>query len=284
MTEPTAFSWTVLLPVKVLARAKSRLAVLAGPRRAALALALAADTVAAVLHCPEAARVIVITSDPVAGPQLAALGAHVIPDVTGDLSTGLDGPGGEPDLDELADLDQGSQAALNAALRHGATEAARRWPGAGLVALTADLPAMRPAELSTALRAAAGVGMAAAGSPAFVPDAAGIGTTMYAVPPGTEFLPMFGGSSRARHAAAGAVELALDGVPGLRRDVDTERDLRMAVALGAGARTTALAAELLLPAAPPRGGGALCAVPRGGAMGGEAPPYRGAQGGRPPAS
>ena len=41
MTDSARFSWTVLLPVKVLARAKSRLAVLAGDRRGELALALA---------------------------------------------------------------------------------------------------------------------------------------------------------------------------------------------------------------------------------------------------
>jgi 2-phospho-L-lactate guanylyltransferase len=68
------------------------------------------------------------------------------------------------------------------------------------------------------------------------------------VPPGGEFRPAFGGASRARHARAGAVELALDGVPGLRGDVDTADDLRAAVALGAGPRTTALAAELFTDA------------------------------------
>ena len=71
---------------------------------------------------------------------------------------------------------------------------------------------------------------------------------MYAAVPGVEFRPMFGGASRVRHALGGAVELALDGVPGLRRDVDTLEDLRTAVALGAGFRTTALAGELLADA------------------------------------
>jgi 2-phospho-L-lactate guanylyltransferase len=82
----------------------------------------------------------------------------------------------------------------------------------------------------------------------FVPDAAGVGTTLYAAPPGAQFRPMFGGASRARHAAAGAAELALDGIDGLRQDVDTPDDLRAAVALGVGPRTAEVAAELLADA------------------------------------
>jgi len=247
MTYSARFSWTVLLPVKVLARAKSRLAVLAGDRRRELALALASDTVTAVLGCPEVARVVVVTSDPVAGPLLAGLGAIVVADEPADRSDRpdrsdrlgtpgtLDGAGPAPLLGDL-----GVQDLLNAALRHGAAVAARRWPGTGLAALTADLPAMSPAELATALRAAG----SAPGAAAFVPDAAGVGTTLYAVPPGGEFLPLFGGASRARHAAAGATELGLAGVTGLRRDVDTPDDLREALALGAGPFTRAVAADL----------------------------------------
>lgn len=235
MTEYARFSWTVLLPVKVLARAKSRLAVLAGDRRHELALALASDTVCAVVACPEVARVIVITSDPVAGPRLARLGACIVPETSGSPN-------------ELsADGADGSQHSLNAALLRGAAVAARRWPGTGLAALTADLPALRPADLATALRAA-GHGIPDAGfgpGPTFVPDAAGVGTTLYAVPPGEQFRPMFGGASRARHAAAGAAELALGGIAGLRQDVDTPDDLRAAVALGVGPRTAEVAAELL---------------------------------------
>jgi 2-phospho-L-lactate/phosphoenolpyruvate guanylyltransferase len=231
MTESDRYGWTVLLPVKVLAQAKSRLAQLAGDRRHALALALASDTVAAVVACPAVARVIVVTSDPVAGPRLSALGAIVIPEAAAGA-----GAGPTPSAD-------GSQRPLNAALLGGAAVAAARWPGFGLAALTADLPALRPAELARALRAASD-----AAGPAFVPDAAGVGTTLYAVVPGREFTPMYGGASRARHAAGGAVELALDGIAGLRQDVDTPDDLRAAVALGVGPRTAEVAAELLADA------------------------------------
>ena len=223
MTDNALITWSVLLPVKVLARAKSRLAELAGPHRAELALALACDTVAAVRACEAAARVIVITDDQVAAAALRELGAVIVPDEPRD--------------------------GLNAALRHGARYAAARWPGpgpgAGTAALSADLPALRPAELARALSAAA------AWPNSFVADAAGDGTTMYAAAPGAAFRPAFGPASRARHAAAGAAELSLAGVPGLRRDVDTPGDLRDAAGLGLGPRSAPLAAELLRCA--PRG-------------------------------
>jgi 2-phospho-L-lactate/phosphoenolpyruvate guanylyltransferase len=219
MTDNARVPWSVLVPVKVLALAKSRLAELAGPRRGEFALTLACDTLAAALRCAEATRVIVITDDQVAGAVLAELGALVVPD--------------EP------------RAGLNAALRHGAAFAAARWPGSGLAALSADLPALRPAELGQALAAAS------AWPTAFVADAAGDGTTLYAATPGHAFEPAFGLASRSRHAAGGAAEIALDGIPGLRRDVDTPADLRGAVALGLGPRSAPLAAELLRCA--PRG-------------------------------
>jgi 2-phospho-L-lactate guanylyltransferase len=253
MTDSARFSWTVLLPVKVLARAKSRLAVLAGERRRDLALALASDTVTAVLACPEVARVVVVTSDPVAGPLLAALGAIVVEDEPADRSVRLGTLDGAPLPGIPVAGDSGVQDLLNAALRHGAAVAALRWPGSGLAALTADLPAVTPAELATALRAAGAPAAdgtvpradgTAQGRAAFVPDAAGVGTTLYAVPPGGEFLPLFGGASRARHAAAGARELALPVLKGLRRDVDTPDDLREALALGVGPFTRAVAADL----------------------------------------
>jgi 2-phospho-L-lactate guanylyltransferase len=219
MTGKALISWSVVMPVKVLAQAKSRLAGLAGPRRGELALALACDTVTAVLGCDQAARVIVVTDDQVAAVALTGLGALVIPDEPRD--------------------------GLNAALRHGAAHAAARWPDGGTAALSADLPALRPAELGRALRAAS------AWPTAFVADAAGDGTTLYTAAPGVAFRPAFGLASRARHAAGGAVELDRDDIPGLRRDVDTPSDLRGAAGLGLGPHSAALAAELLRCA--PRG-------------------------------
>jgi 2-phospho-L-lactate/phosphoenolpyruvate guanylyltransferase len=205
-------TWSLVVPVKVLARAKSRLAVLAGPHRPALALAMAADTVAAALACADVARLIAVTDDPQAAQALAGLGALVISD--------------EP------------RQGLNPALRHGAAIAAARWPGSGIAALAADLPALRPAEL--------GLGLRAAGrwEHAFVPDAAGSGTTLYAARPGAEFRPRFGPRSAEQHRAAGAAELSLPGLASLRRDVDQPRDLRAASALGVGPRTAAVAARL----------------------------------------
>jgi len=60
---------------------------------------------------------------------------------------------------------------------------------------------------------------------------------------GTELSPRFGPGSAQAHRASGAVELT-GAWPGLVRDVDTEADLRAALALGAGPRTRALAVHL----------------------------------------
>lgn len=213
MTVDAPLTWSLVIPVKVLARAKSRLTGLAGPRRPELALALAADTVAAAVGCPEVAAVIVVSDDPAAAAELARLGAEVVPD--------------EPDD------------GLNPALVHGAAVACARRPQAATGALAADLPALRPAELGRALRAAA------AWPEAFVPDAAGSGTTLYTAAPGSRFRPRFGPQSRQRHLSAGVAELALTDVPGLRRDVDTAADLTDAAGLGLGPRTAVIAPELL---------------------------------------
>jgi 2-phospho-L-lactate/phosphoenolpyruvate guanylyltransferase len=205
-------SWSVVVPAKRLAVAKTRLRPLTSARDDAeaahreLVLALLADTVAAAVACPAVGTVVVVTDDPAAAGVVRTLGARVVAD--------------EPDR------------GLNPALEHGARTA----PGPAVAALSSDLPALRPEELAAALGAAAG------SARAFVADAQGTGTTLLTAVD-TELLPRFGPRSAEAHLVGGAT--ALSGTwPGLLRDVDTESDLRAALALGAGPRTTALADRL----------------------------------------
>src|SRR5436305_1628717 len=113
--------WTVLVPVKELERAKSRLrGALPGVPHRRLVLALVLDTVEAALT---AAAVVVVTADETVAAAARDLGAKVLPDV--------------PD------------AGLNAALAHGAAAAG----GGSLAALAGDLPALRGDDLAAVLRA-----------------------------------------------------------------------------------------------------------------------------------
>ncbi|HZG04951.1 MAG TPA: 2-phospho-L-lactate guanylyltransferase [Streptomyces sp.] len=201
-----AVPWTLVVPLKPLGRAKSRLAAAAGEDlRPELALAFALDTVGAALACPAVEDVVIVTDDPRAGAELAAVGARIVPDAPA--------------------------AGLNAALEHGEAVVRARRPGAAVAALNADLPALRPAELARVLAAVR------AHPRAFLADAAGVGTTLLAAAPGTALAPAFGGASRARHLRSGAVEITLSGVESVRRDVDTGEDLAAALALGVGPHT-----------------------------------------------
>ncbi|MGW5732795.1 MULTISPECIES: 2-phospho-L-lactate guanylyltransferase [Streptomyces] len=207
--------WTLVIPLKPLERAKSRLTATTGDTlRPGLALAFAQDTVAAAAACPAVRDVVVVTDDGLAGRELAALGARIV----------RDEPAG----------------GLNAALAHGAAAVRAGRPQSAVAALNADLPALRPGELARVLVGAAGF------TRSFLADAAGIGTTLLSAAPGVELRPAFGVASRSRHADSGAVELGLDGVDSVRQDVDTGDDLRAALALGVGPRTAAAAARLLI--------------------------------------
>ncbi|HSR84675.1 MAG TPA: 2-phospho-L-lactate guanylyltransferase [Streptosporangiaceae bacterium] len=203
-------NWSLVVPVKVLAQAKSRLTGIADNRRSEVALAMAADTIAAAVAADTVAAVLVVTDDPEVGDIAAGLGAIVLADTP--------------------------QAGLNEAFAHGAAYSEQRWPDRGRAGLAGDLPALRPGELTAALAASARVGAA------FVPDADGTGTTLYAAPPGARFAPQFGPASRDLHLAAGLTELSTDELIGLRRDVDTMDDLRAAAKIGLGPRTRALVA------------------------------------------
>jgi len=206
-TPASTGGWSVVVPVKRLDGAKTRLSARTAGARRDLALAFALDTVSAVLRAPGARSVHVVTDDDRVAAGIEALGAGWIQDTTG---------GG-----------------LNAALRHAEALLRRDDPRCHVAALAGDLPALTPDELGRAL------GLAAAHARAFVPDAAGTGTTLLCARGGIPLDPRFGPRSCAEHAASGAVRLDPGVAPGLRRDVDTEVDLWDAVRLGAGPATRA---------------------------------------------
>lgn len=192
----------MVVPVKRLSLAKSRLSSYGDERRQALALAFAMDVVVA---ARDVAHVLVVTDDPVAGDALTALGATVVPD--------------DPD------------AGLNPALLHGAELLRQGDPALGVATLSADLPALRAEHLAAALKAVP------VGGRGFVADVAGTGTTLLAADTGAVLLPVYGPGSRAAHLASGAAELSA--ASGLRCDVDTPADLEAAAALGLGEHTKA---------------------------------------------
>lgn len=199
--------WSLIVPVKRLESAKTRLAVDI-EARADLAVAMAYDTVCAALSCDEVAEVVVVTDDVRAHQALAEIGARIVPDT--------------PD------------AGLNAALEFGATNARSD----RLATVSSDLPALRSSELATVLTGAA------AHQQSVVADLPGSGTTIYAVTDLRRFAPRFGPESFAAHRHGGAVDITSVAGPSVRQDVDTIEALRDAVSLGIGPATEKALASL----------------------------------------
>lgn len=216
----TTLRWSVVVPVKSVRAAKSRLLGWPDQLREDLVVAMAADTVAAAGASLAVATVYVVTDDPAAAAAASTAGAVVVAD--------------EPD------------AGLNRALAHGARTAARVRPDHGVAALSADLPALRSEDLTAAL------GQAGGHRRALVADAEGKGTTLLTAAPGVPLAPAYGMDSRRRHLDRGAVELSLDGCHGLRRDVDTAADLAAAERLGVGPQTRQVLASRAAGSPPAR--------------------------------
>jgi coenzyme F420-0:L-glutamate ligase/2-phospho-L-lactate guanylyltransferase len=197
---PGALAWTVVIPVKGTASAKSRLGASPG-----LALAIALDSVDAAVAAAASAhpswRVIVVTTAAMA-PSFEALGAELV-------------------LDD--------ERGLTMAIALGITAA-----GDGPVAvMLGDLPALRPEELVHALA------LAAQHPHAFVADADDDGSVLITALDAAAHRPAFGAHSRAAHRAAGYVQLSIPVDSGLRRDVDTPEHLAE-LASRLGPRTAAL--------------------------------------------
>ena len=206
MTTPV--DWHLVVPVKGGTTAKSRLHPPAGVRREDLALALATDCLTACCAGMPPGRVLVVTSDERVRDVARDLGARVVAD-----------PG----------------AGLDAAVRAGRDAVGARSAGGAVAVLLGDLPALRPEDLVAALAVASGHPRAV------VPDASGTGTVLLTALIGPDLEPSFGEGSAARHEAAGHHRLPLD-LPRLRTDVDDDRALRAALALGVGAATSGVLA------------------------------------------
>ena len=228
MTTPALeVSWRLVVPVKGGARAKSRLHPPTGVRRAALAWAIARDCLDAVTAALPPTCVHVVTADDVVARYAAGLGAVVVHDPGRGLNDAVRA---------------GVRAASTAAAHQGAALLRPNAGGTngrevdrdGVGVLLGDLPALRPADLLTALQAASAHPLAV------VPDADGTGTVLL-TSLGAHLEPAFGAGSAARHTAAGHRRLELD-LPGLRTDVDDDASLRAAQRLGVGPATTAVLA------------------------------------------
>ncbi|MGV8969285.1 MAG: 2-phospho-L-lactate guanylyltransferase [Microbacteriaceae bacterium] len=195
------FGWSVIVPVKGTPSAKSRFGGDAS-RRAALAEAIALDTVAAVFATPVVELVIVVTSA-AAAPQFEALGARVVVENGGGLNAAIA-------LGLAADLADARRS------RAGGTE---EYQSIHTAVLLGDLPALVPAELDAAFTAAL------AHNRAFVPDVSGSGTTLITAARGSRHAPAFGAGSAELHRAAGYAHLEIHEASGLRLDVDTAEEL-----------------------------------------------------------
>lgn len=188
----------MVVPVKGGDEAKTRLALPVEARRS-LATAMALDCLDAALRTPEVGLVVCVTDDPEVAGRAREVGAATV-------SAGRPG--------------------LAAAVEAGLASLA---PGPTAV-LVADLPALRPDDLSAVLHEAE-----AQPGPVLVADADGTGSVLVAdrdqAPP-----HRFGAGSALAHTALGARALAGDRA-GLRRDVDTLQALSQALDLGVGTRT-----------------------------------------------
>jgi 2-phospho-L-lactate/phosphoenolpyruvate guanylyltransferase len=209
--------WAVILPVKGLIAAKSRMA--AGAQEPGdLALAFFRDALAAALATPRVARVIVATSDERVRAVAESAGAVVI--------------------------DDAGHVGINAAARWAAARGADApdAPASHVAVMVSDLPCLTPGALDSAL------GLAEGHPTSFVTDLDGVGTTLWCATAGHAVDPHFGPGSRAAHLAAGAVDLvaahpsAAARLEPARCDVDTEAALEHARGMGPGAATLAVLA------------------------------------------
>lgn len=192
--------WTVIVPVKHTSYGKSRLGA-----DAALARAIALDTLERITAARSVERMVLVTSD-------AGLVEAARREMAG------------VQMDVVADADSVSVAVGPDSIEQSLNDAVRQGLGRvsdGLVAVIhADLPALNPNDLDEVLSLAAAVPFGA------VSDIEGLGTVMLTAQHPRALRPSFGRGSYARHLAAGARPLAA--AASLRHDIDTPAQFAVA--------------------------------------------------------
>ena len=199
--------WAVV-PVKVLARAKARLApVLEASARRRLVLAMFEDVLEALRQAPAVGPILVVTAD----PDVATLGERKGATI----------------------LREGRSSGLNAAIRRGARHACRQGAERALF-IPADVPLATAAEIG---RIVAEPRLRDRDRPVIVPARVGGGTNALVLSPPDALAPNFGEGSFARHCRQ-ALERALEPrilrLRGLSRDIDEPADLVALVAESRG--------------------------------------------------
>lgn len=200
--------WAVVIPVKHLASAKSRLG------RDDLAWPFLRDCVAALQSCTAIELIAVATSDAEVATWATGAGLHVVSD-KGCLG-------------------------INDAIATAMTTLRLDRPRLPIMALVSDLPCLTPEAVDLLADLASGH------ATSFLADAEGTGTTAWCSAGVTESTPRFGIESHQAHVASGALDLVAhctqdqaSTLAPARRDVDTPRDLQEAIRMGTGPATTA---------------------------------------------
>jgi len=196
--------WQVLIPIKQLARAKSRLA-LSADQREDLTLAMLRDVADAVRACRHVRTVQVVTED----TRVArTVDAERLP------AWSVAGPSG-----------------LNNEVRRAAACLRQSGSRDGIAVFLGDLPCLTTTVVSDVLEAAP------KDRQSFLPDSSGSGTAVLLAPPCVPLTPFFGEDSAVSHSRIGT---ALDCTAerwAARQDVDTLQALDNAIRFGVGAHT-----------------------------------------------
>jgi 2-phospho-L-lactate guanylyltransferase len=196
--------WQVLIPIKRLARAKSRLA-LPVDQREALTLAMLRDVANAVRASPHVRTVHVVTED-----TRVARTVHT---------------------EHLLAWSVAGEPGLNNELRRAAACLRQSGTRDGIAVFLGDLPCLTTSAVSDLLESAP------KDRQSFLPDASGFGTTVLLAPPRIPLAPFFGEGSADKHFRVGAALDCTAERRAARQDVDTLEALEKAIRFGVGAHT-----------------------------------------------